>query len=1077
MKKCYLISILSVIMFVLPLSVFGLDNKSLDIKIPQVFGKIDTFTQGNSDLTVIHIQDAHGNAEAQENIQQIIKSINDQSKIDAVFTESEWSENEIQTYSQFSPQDKKYLADWYTKYGLMHGGYRYKLLDNAAMPYIGCEDKETYIENWKKEIEALYFKDQSLSKIQKINELMSGIKIKIFDHATLQFLQTLEDYKNNKISLTLYISSLNNKAKELNLEITNYVNITKALDNISFEEKIDFTKIDSERDNLINEIEKNADQIIFNEISKKLLAFKAGKLSALNFYDSLNFESNKIKVDSSKYLNVLNYNNLLKMYESIDNKQLLSEVSVLEENIKSKMFVNQIQKDFDLYNKNVDILAKIISLSTNRTDLEYYNQNKPTADKVISFILKVSGELNLNLNIENSLSSVDKELYRNEDFYKLALKRDELMVNNTLSIMNKRGLKTVILVAGGFHTDALIKSFASKNVNTMIVIPRISNNEAINYHIKNVLGEETEATIELKKAGISTRAEQILKSIRSNSQLLSSNYFNTPQVQTKGLLQVSTDMDGTQVAKNTLLANQKAKGILSKEKTLSALGRVNKRIYDEFSVGMGISFDIEKLTGNIHSAKKDILAKLLSEEKYKCSGKQMFFIADKTPVIDLETTGKNAGCSTFDLALVKGLKSAAIRDPGTNNLILSSSLLELPDNIFEMYMKGLLSSENREIELEKKASDINKINYFEANREYAFHSFQVLLSILDNPNGLDLTQKFNILEKISNEDGSLNQSVLSNVYGIADAAMLETVGIPKSNLAVLDNVMSLLGSSFTNLPSNNNASVIAKAINLDFLKISKDQSGKETGFIESDSDGMYINTRGDDLDKTIVYVGTFSGEISDNDSKENSVKSFTGMYNSQNGIELKRNGKGEISSIVRIDLASIESVTIAVNEILKARNEKHTKVLLIANRDKKDEIKKMREILDLVATRVSDGKINKAMYLEGYDAAFARKVESNLITQVIPARNVDKASKEIALQISQFIDSEGKIKKENKEIILKNINRILRDNNLKTMSDADENINSFLESLKVLNMSSLITDIKELLNQLAAANSVTAWAA
>jgi len=471
----------------------------LKSNIPQIYGKSKGQSEGSSDLTIIHIQDAHGNVEAQENIQSIIKTLVEQGKVDAISDEGAWWEYNMDGFNAVSDEDASLVADYWTKYALMGGAARYKALNDRKLPVMGLENKDLKLKNQELGQKSHANKKESLAMAKKIKGAMEALKLKIYDDETRGFLQALEDFGADKITLTSYAKTLQAEADKANVKWNTYNNFNKVVESIQLEDKIDFAKIDRERLDMIDELETKVDKKVSDEIVTKSLNYRLGRLSAADYYNFLLEKSLSAKIDMSKYENVNQYAKLVNIYAEINDDALFAETDRLEAEVKGKIFKTDAQVNFDKHFQNLEVLTKMIGLEMTRADLAFYNENKPSATKAIAFLQKSAKDLGLGIEVSDTLGKIDQNLASNVKFYEVAMKRDEVMVENTLAMMDERGFKTVVLVAGGFHTEGIIKALKAKTVSHMIITPRITNPDAPNYHMQNYLGEETEATKMLKE--------------------------------------------------------------------------------------------------------------------------------------------------------------------------------------------------------------------------------------------------------------------------------------------------------------------------------------------------------------------------------------------------------------------------------------------------------------------------------------------------------------------------------------------------------------------------------------------------
>jgi len=72
-----------------------------------------------------------------------------------------------------------------------------------------------------------------------------------------------------------------------------------------------------------------------------------------------------------------------------------------------------------------------------------------------------------------TLNDVQKK-FMQEAYYRLAFKRDDVMVNNLLRMAEEMGQDRVVLIAGGFHSRGMTSLLRQKGVPYVVIQPRIS---------------------------------------------------------------------------------------------------------------------------------------------------------------------------------------------------------------------------------------------------------------------------------------------------------------------------------------------------------------------------------------------------------------------------------------------------------------------------------------------------------------------------------------------------------------------------------------------------------------------------
>jgi hypothetical protein len=119
-------------------------------------------------------------------------------------------------------------------------------------------------------------------------------------------------------------------------------------------------------------------------------------------------------------------------------------------------------------------------------------------------------------------------VHQSLDFYPLAFLRDETLVKNSLASLDKMSPQTTgILVAGGFHTDAIAEYLRQHQIAHIVINPAISRDltseEELNY-VKRMCGDHvTAGELEKDLAWIQTGRRKAMDAISSGTTLTGTN--------------------------------------------------------------------------------------------------------------------------------------------------------------------------------------------------------------------------------------------------------------------------------------------------------------------------------------------------------------------------------------------------------------------------------------------------------------------------------------------------------------------------------------------------------------------------
>ena len=90
---------------------------------------------------------------------------------------------------------------------------------------------------------------------------------------------------------------------------------------------------------------------------------------------------------------------------------------------------------------------------------------------------------------EQFLAQVDQTILPAADFYRLAVERDHLLVENTLALMEVEGKQRAAMVVGGFHADGIKRLLAREGINYLLITPTISKTPLDNPYLSIMLEE------------------------------------------------------------------------------------------------------------------------------------------------------------------------------------------------------------------------------------------------------------------------------------------------------------------------------------------------------------------------------------------------------------------------------------------------------------------------------------------------------------------------------------------------------------------------------------------------------------
>lgn len=442
------------------------------IQIPSELGTIKDYyaSKYNPDKLVIYIQDAHANIKAQENEANLIKYLKDKYQINQACVEGGFGEFDAGFFRSF-PKDKpvrEKIAQYFLSKSFISGP-DYLLITEDKPPIIsGAEDKALYTSHlniFKQNQPIVERFNLSLDKFQGV---LGTLKTKYYSQDLKGMDAKVNAFKENKLSLTEYLSYLNNIAVASQFNLAKYPDVSGFLKLYEFEQKINFSKAETERKALIEQLTKVLARNDLEDFVKKSLDFKTNKVDPSQYYAYLEEVALKANLPFQKYPNLLTYIKYIALSESIDTQKLSTEIEQFTKDLKAKLATSQAQKDIDSLTYILYILKGLADISLSPEEYEYFRQNRQ------EFSPQRIAQL-LNPYIQINPLPTDADIASLESFYCFAHERDKAMVSNSLNRLSQE-TKAVILVAGGFHFPGITSILKEKDISYLVVTPNIKTN-------------------------------------------------------------------------------------------------------------------------------------------------------------------------------------------------------------------------------------------------------------------------------------------------------------------------------------------------------------------------------------------------------------------------------------------------------------------------------------------------------------------------------------------------------------------------------------------------------------------------
>jgi len=449
-----------------------------DVAVGIDCGTIKSKYAGGTDKIIIHIQDAHCNYEAQQNISKMLEQFTKECGVDMISVEGAEGIVDTSWFKGFPDAEiRKEVANYFMKKGEITGAEFYSITSDYNGTIFGAETREDYIKNLKAFTKTYPYKTVMENYFQDLRGVISRLKAVIYPAKLKEIDLKIKAFKDKEIELSDFARYLYKELSAQKMAFKAYPNFEKLTSTLDYEAKINFDIVDQERSEFIDLLGKKLNKEGMAELITMSLNFKKGHIKAVDFYTYLRDKAKDINVSMyDEYPNLFYYYIYTKLYEGIDNAGLFKEIDQIEAALKDRYFTSDTERTLDRFSTMVDMYVGLISIELTNDDYDLFKEYSPKAgiETIVDFLAQQSRKYNMNYTLDTVPVQISDNIPNMIEFYEVAMKRDRTLIDNTLKEMEKEGKNISVLITGGFHTRGMTNLLEGKGVSYVVVMPKIT---------------------------------------------------------------------------------------------------------------------------------------------------------------------------------------------------------------------------------------------------------------------------------------------------------------------------------------------------------------------------------------------------------------------------------------------------------------------------------------------------------------------------------------------------------------------------------------------------------------------------
>ncbi|MCG3206219.1 MAG: hypothetical protein KCHDKBKB_02952 [Elusimicrobia bacterium] len=424
--------------------------------LPAAYGSITNINRPSvwdSKKTVIFIQDVHQQLEAQENIGKTIDSLIHQNQVGLVALEGAFENIDLARFRIPKYQGAvKRVADYLLKENRISGAIHTAFTNTEKVPpIIGVDSQDHYEANVQAVRDSEPLKESMRQYLSENERQLNEKKRQTLNPALLAFDHRVEAYRKEALNLGSYVQVLKKQGVHMSLSVESF------LEALEMESALNFSKVESERSQLLNRLLKELSQDEIADLTERSVAYRLGDIRHTDFYDYLITLCQRKGVDLARYGEMKAYIQYLLLSDGLDVERILADVKEMENAAYAALIQTPAEQALVAESKTLYLQGKLVDFSLTSEEWGEYKMIPPPGSR----------ERGRQRRLAEELSFFEK-------FYEEALHRDRAMVNNLLNAMEEQRASVAVLVAGGFHSSGINKLMEAAGVTTLTFTPKIT---------------------------------------------------------------------------------------------------------------------------------------------------------------------------------------------------------------------------------------------------------------------------------------------------------------------------------------------------------------------------------------------------------------------------------------------------------------------------------------------------------------------------------------------------------------------------------------------------------------------------
>jgi SAM-dependent methyltransferase/methylase of polypeptide subunit release factors len=452
-------------------------------RLPVTHVSVQSVHPGRSNVTILHVQDAHSNLSGQKSLAAALDELMTRYPVELVLVEGGSGDVTLDRLKLVGTREQWSRAAGRLLYeGLIAGEEYLNLTSDHVMRLEGIEEKALYRQSLKVYDTIVRHRKETLPYLRRIALALDRVKNRVYPQALLDHEAALAasagtgagaQGERDAADFSVRTEKLLELARATGTDLGGFSAVRELMLLKTAEKRIDFERAQAEEEALMTAAYPDRGSEAFKAYTEARRKARVSPTAQLALLNDLLERSGRPRESLMMLGAYLKY---LEDFSKIDMSALLLEMELLEDTVyRDVLKDNEDARMLRACDRFLGLLQKAyrIRMSSDEFRMLKVNESDFPTPLILGFLNRQLSDLGYDEDLTPYETPLEDARYAIELFYRLVDKRDRAFIANAKSAIAARGAKTAVLITGGYHTAHLEKLMRAEDWSYAVLTPMV----------------------------------------------------------------------------------------------------------------------------------------------------------------------------------------------------------------------------------------------------------------------------------------------------------------------------------------------------------------------------------------------------------------------------------------------------------------------------------------------------------------------------------------------------------------------------------------------------------------------------